>query len=858
MMTRIADRGSRIAQPETRSASWRGGLPLRAALLASFAEQPGRALLAALGIALGVALGLAVHLVNRSAANEFTLAAHSLAGEAHLVVRGPRAGFDEELYPRLARMPEVEAANPALDLEVAVAGRREPLRMLGLDPLRAAQVQPALLRDIGERLRELLEPGTVLLSRPAAQWLGVGPGGVVPILAGGEVRSLRVLGLLPEEAYRQRLAVMDIASAQLALERLGMLNRVDLRLRPGVDLEGYRAALAARLPPGVQVATPELEAERGAGLSRAYRVNLNMLALVALFTGAFLVFTTLALSVLRRRRELALLRVLGVTRAGVARLVLAEAAAIGAAGAALGVGAGHVLALTVLERFGPDLGAGYFSGVAAGLDADPAAYALFFALGLAAALLGALGPALETARAAPALALRSGDQERALARLRGTWPGIMLAAAALALTRAPPVDGIPVFGYLAVASLLVGTVLLAPRLAPAALALVPARGPVTLRLAAEQLRGAPGQAAVSMASILVSVSLMVSMVIMVASFRESLDRWLAQVLPADLYLRAAPAGEAAWFSPQDQERIRATPGVREARFLRSQNLWLDPARPPVSLLARPVDPARPDRALPLVGRWIVPAPDQPPPLWVSELVHDVYGFGVGRVVELPLGGRNARFTVAGVWRDYARQNGAICLEREVYAALTGDRLANDAAIWLEPGRPAGAAQAGLRAALGDRPGLQLAETGELRALSLSVFDRTFAVTYALEAIAVAIGLLGISVGAAAQVAARRGEFGMLRHVGMTRRQIASMLGIEGALVGGAGALLGIALGWLISLVLVHVVNRQSFHWSMDLHVPWAGLAALALALAAAAAATAVASGRAAMGADAVRAVREDW
>ncbi|HEX6829851.1 MAG TPA: ABC transporter permease, partial [Burkholderiales bacterium] len=757
-----------------------------------------------------------------------------------------------------ARLPEVEAASPALELDVAVAGRREPLRILGLDPFRATQVQPALLRDIGDSLQELLEPDTMLLSRAAAEWLGVEAGTSVHILAGRESRALRVLRLLPDEAYRQRLAVMDIAGAQLVLQRLGVLNRVDLRLRPGTDIEAFRAALASRLPPGVHAATPDLEAERGAGMSRAYRINLNMLALIALFTGTFLVFTTLALSVLRRRRELALLRVLGVTRAGVAGLVLAEAAAIGVAGAALGTAAGHALAVAVLVRFGPDLGAGYFSGVEAALAADPAAHVLFFALGVASALLGALGPALETARTAPAPALRSGDQERALARLRSVWPGVALIAGALALAQAPPVNGIPVYGYLAVAALLLGAVLLVPRLAPAALALLPSRGPAPLRLAAEQLRGAPGQAAAGMAAILVSVSLMVSMAIMVASFRESLDQWLAQMLPADLYLRAAPSGEAAWFSPEDQERIRATPGVRDARFLRVQNLWLDPARPPVSLLARPVDPANPGRTLPLVGRWIVPGAGEPPPVWVSELVHDVYGFSVGRVVELPLAGRNMRFTVAGVWRDYARQNGAICVPRDVYVALTGDRLASDAALWLDPARPRDQVEAALRAALGERPGLQLSETGELRALSLSVFDRTFAVTYLLEAIAVVIGLLGISVSAASQVTARRGEFGMLRHIGFTRGQVAAMLGIEGATVSGVGVALGVALGWVTSLVLVHVVNRQSFHWSMDMHVPWGGLAALSLALLAAAAATAVASGRAAMGPDVVRAVREDW
>ncbi len=836
----------------------RNGLLARIALIAPVFEYPGRSLLAILCIALGVALGLAVHLVNRSAANEFTLAAHSLVGEAHLVVRGPRAGFDEELYPRLAHLPEVEAASPALELEVAVDGQREPLRILGLDPFRAAQVQPALLKDIGDSLRELLEPGTALLSRAAANWLKAQAGTNVRILTGNAPREVRVLGLLPEAVYRQRLAVMDIASAQLALDRLGRLNRVDLKLQPGVDIEAFRLSLAAQLPPGAHATLPETEAERGVNLSRAYRINLNMLALVALFTGAFVVFTTLALSVLRRRRELALLRVLGVTRTGVTRLVLVEAAMLGIIGAVLGIAAGHFMALAVLERFGPDLGAGYFKGVATSLDADPAAYALFFALGLSAALLGALGPALETARTAPAHALRSGDTERALVRLRSIWPGVVLFAVASILTQAPPLNGIPVFGYLAVATLLLGAVLLAPRITPAILSLLQARRPLPLHLASGQLQGAPGQAAVSMASILVSVSLMVSMAIMVTSFRNSLDQWLAHMLPADIYLRSAPSGEAAWFSIEDQARIRSMPGVQNTRFLRSQNLWLDPARPPVSLLARPVDTAHPEHVLPLIGKWITPSSSEPPPVWVSELVHDVYGFKTGSIVELPIAGKNVRFTVAGIWRDYGRQSGAIYIERDTYIALTGDHLANDAAIWVEPWRPIAEVETALHTALGERPGLQLLETGELRTYSLAIFDRTFAVTYLLEAVAVVIGLLGIGAGVASQAAARRGEFGMLRHIGFTRSQVAAMFGIEGAMVSGIGVALGLVLGWLVSLVLVHVVNRQSFHWSMDMHVPWLNLAQLAIVLLTAAAITAIVSGRAAMGGDVVRAVREDW
>jgi putative ABC transport system permease protein len=833
-------------------------LLFRAAVAGPLTRGLGHAALSVVGIALGVALGVAVHLINQSAVDEFSVAAHALAGEADLVVRGPRAGFDESLYPRLARLPEVQAVSPALELDVPLPASSEALKVLGLDPFRAAQVQPALVSGFAGSLLELLAPDAILLSQAAADWLDVRAGGEITVLVGTEPKRLRVIGVLPAGAYRQRLALMDIGSAQFTLGRLGILNRLDLRLRPGTDSGRFRGALAAQLPPGVQLATTEAEAERGAGLTRSYRINLNMLALVALFTGAFLVFTTLALSVLRRRRDFALLRVLGVTGRGILGMVLLEALAIGILGSALGGAGGQLLASVVVERIGADLGAGYFDGMVAGPPLDFAALALFFALGVAAAVLGAAAPALESARTPPGPALRAGDQERALSPLRTAWPGAALCAAAFALARVPPVDGVPVAGYLAVALLLVGAVLLAPRVSALVLGLAPARGPVPLRLAAEQLRGRPGQVGVSMAAILVSVSLMVSMSIMVVSFRESLEVWLAKILPADLYLRSARGGETAFFTPEQQARIRATPGARQVHFLRHQNLWLDSARPTVSLLARPIDAAHPDRLLPLEGEWLVPAATAPPPVWVSETVQDLYGFRTGQVVKLPLAGREWRFTVAGIWRDYARQNGAIYMDRDLYARLSGDDLANDAAIWLAPGHTLTAIAAELRARLPDAPDAEIAETGHIRSLSLGIFDRTFAVTYGLEAVAVLIGLFGISVGVSAQVLARRGEFGMLRHIGMTRGQVAAMLGTEGALTSALGVALGFGFGWAISLILVQVINRQSFHWSMDMHVPWAGLGALALVLIAAATLTAVWSGRRAMGEDVVRAVREDW
>jgi len=362
----------------------------------------------------------------------------------------------------------------------------------------------------------------------------------------------------------------------------------------------------------------------------------------------------------------------------------------------------------------------------------------------------------------------------------------------------------------------------------------------------------------SLATIVAAVSLLVSMAIMVASFRHSLGAWLDHVLPADLYVRTSAAADTAFLSPAEQAALAAIPGVRRADFARLQTILLAPGKPPVTLLARPIDPRDPGRLLPLVGAAVVPAAGAPPPAWVSEAMVDVYGFAPGSVIELPLASRLARFTVAGVWRDYIRQHGAVVIERDRYVGLTGDRDASDAALWLAGGADAGAVRRAIRAALAGGDSLEIAAPGEIRARSLATFDRTFAVTYVLELVALVIGLTGLSSSFGALVLARRSELGMLRHVGMTRRQIGTMLAAEGLAVSALGLAVGLGLGAVISLILIHVVNRQSFHWSMDLAIPWTPLAALCAVMLAAAAATATASARAAMAGDAVRAVKEDW
>ncbi len=831
-----------------------------------------------LAIALGVAMGYAIQIINRAALAEMEQAVQTLSGAADLEVRGPRAGFDETIYARLARMPGIAVASPVLELELRVVGAdtgadrrdgvaRPVLRVLGLDAFRAGHIQPDLIAmQAGAEpvdSLDMLRPDTLFLSPAAANALALKPGDSLALRAGLGEKSFRIAGLLA--AGGERYAVMDIAAAQEAFgvtataATPGLINRIDLRLRPGADAQRVSEAIAATLPAGLFIEAPRANVTRNATLTRAYRVNLNVLALMALFTGGFLVFSTQALTVVQRRSQLALLRVLGVTRRGLAALLLAEAAVIGLAGALAGLALGHGAASLVLARFGADLGSGFFRGLQPELRFEPDLLLLFLLLGLVAALAGSLAPALEAAQAAPAQALKAGDEQQALARLRRSWPGLACLAIGALLTLAGPINGLPMAGYLAIALVLFGTVLLMPCMAALVFARLPAGRGVATRLARLQLAASPGQATVSLAAIVASFSLMVAMAIMVSSFRQSLDDWLNRVLPAELYLRVPAGVDGVFISPQEQRRIAALPELRRVDFMRAQQILLAAGRPRVALLAREIDAADPGRALPLVSEAMaVKGSAADPPVWVSEAAVDLYGLQPGNTLELPIAGRMVRFHVAGVWRDYARQQGALVIERSRYVELSGDALATDAALLLAPGASADAARKAIRAALGGDERMEFGEPGEIRALSLRIFDRTFAVTYALEASAVLIGLFGLSTSFGALVLARRREFGMLRHVGMTRRQIAAMIAHEGLLVSGLGLAVGLALGWVLSLILVHVINRQSFHWGMDIYIPWDKLGLLALALLVLAVITALVSARRALSGEAVRAVREDW
>jgi putative ABC transport system permease protein len=858
---------------------------LRPLVAAEWRAHPWRVALAVAAVALGVALAWSVHLINRSALSEFSAAVRAVQGEPDASLAcGDARGCDERVLDTLAADTRVALATPLIEFDgyaLTTEGQRLSLRLVAVDALQiAATAAPLLpLPAAGEARTTLVDPEAAFLNLAAAERLRLADGASVRLQRGGGTLALRVAGRVA--AGGPPLAVIDLAAAQQHFGFAGRLTRIDLRLEPGARFD--------EAPPGWRLARAGDAVQRLSNLSRAYRVNLTVLALVALFVGAFLVFAVMALAVAQRIGALALLGVLGLSARERGALVWAEGAIVGAVGSALGVGAGTLLAQMALAWLAGDLGGGYFPGVAPTLDfAWPDALA-FAALGVVAALVGAWLPSRQAARLSPAQALKGlGGTGAAPHASRWRGPALLTLGALLAL--APPIAGLPLAAYLSVAVLLVGGIACVPllidlllvNLAPLARpgraiprgdagrpGSSPALSPLATRsssalplLAVARAHHEREAAAVAVAGVVASLALAVALTVMVASFRDGVAQWLDRVLPADLYLRSATrsgAADQAFLPVGLPEAAARIGGVARVEASRVRALSFAPERPSVTLIARPLGDAGGDAAtsLPLLGAALPPDAARPG-IFISEAVQRLYRIEPGDELVLPLAEQPLRTRVRGIWRDYARQFGAIAIELDDYRRATGDTRLNDLALRLERGADAAAVQRELRALLPEPALYDMASAPELRALSLAIFDRSFVVTRWLQAVAIAIGLAGIAASFAGQVWARRREFGLLAHLGVTRAQVIALVAGEGALWTAAGALMGAALGLAVSVVLVHVVNPQSFHWTMELLLPWGRIALLSLAVVAAGAATAAWAARAAASRDALLAVKEDW
>jgi putative ABC transport system permease protein len=836
---------------------------LRWVSLRHLLHERARTLLTVAGVALGVAVFVAVRLASHSALASFADTVDAVAGRADLQVAGGSEGFDERVFLAARGTPGVVAAAPVVQQHALARalprGAPRPPRpdvtvmVLGLDVLRErpfgrASVAPDTGGGAGREalLGFLADPRAAAVTRAFARRHGVAAGDTVEVVTAGVPVPLAIRWLIDAEGLQQAfggdVVVVDIGTAQEVFRRAGRLDRIDLVVDSG-RRDAVRAALARVVPADVEVATPAGRTRQVEGMVSAFALNLTALSFVALFVATFLIHNAVSMAVVRRRREIGVLRTLGQTRAEVRAQFVLEGVALGAAGGVLGVALGTLLAKGALGAVSRTLTDLYLVAHADRLRLDPATYALGLALGVGSALVSALAPAFEAARTPPATTLREGAMTGAGRPPVGRWAvagGVLLVAAA-AVSWWTVAEHRRAGGFVAALLVVAGFSLAAPA---ATLAAETAAAPLVRRLlgvpgalGARALRESVARTSAVVAAILVSVAMMVALDIMVGSFRRTVDTWVRQTIRGDLYVE--PVGHRAGGSttvlpPELLEQVRALPGVaavdtyRGARILHrgaiAHAVGVDFR---VQLERGRLRLTRGD-ARTALGRAL-----REDGALVTESFAHHHRLRAGDTLALATPSGVARLPVCGVLVDYSTDAGAVYVDRALYARLWRDPRTESFALYLAPGADAGAVERAVVAAAGPGRLLGVTPNRALRERVLEVFDQTFRITYALRSIAVLVALLGVAATLTALVLQRGREIGILRATGALRSQVRTMVLTESGLLGLIGGALGSVAGLALAVLLVHVINRQYFGWTIDLTVePAVFVRALALLLAA--------------------------
>ena len=795
-----------------------------------------RWLVALVMVAIGVMLAVAIHTVNHSALASFGQALDTVNGQASAQLVAPLGEIDDrqiEDWDRRRAALGIHTVSPVLVV------RTDQLTVLGLDVFKAALVSPSLLPFAEGGAGDLFDAKALFLSRAALDVLNVKVGDNIRLRHGLDSVSLRVAGEVPGAAS-QVIGVMDIGSAQWAFNRLGVVSRLDLRLEDGQSTQGVSAALKAQSEPLQLVATQDRD-RRMSLLSRAYRVNLTVLAMVALLTGGFLVSTAVHLSIVRQRSELALLGVLGASESWLRRFVWAQGGLIGALGGALGVGMGLLLAAALMRIVGGDLGGNYFSGAPAAMVIDWGALMVFAMAAVLMGLASAWLPLSQINWRRPMALLRAGQAETLVLSMPTLKWSRLCTALAIALLMLPTLGGLPWAAYGAIAALLCAGLLAVPWILSKlwgglSRRVAAVRVPAVVRLAVWRLAQAPSAATPLIAGTVAAFSLTVAMMVMVSSFRTSVSDWLGLVLPADLYTSSQSMVDQPGFSPSVQALVAQVPQVQKVETSRQRNLRLANDRPEVVLIAKPVNLQDPMQSVALVGLSKLPPANGPKHMVVfgSEAMADLYGWRVGEVASLPLNPQGpSKVWVGGLYRDYGRQHGSVVMSTADYEAITGDRSRSSVSVWLEKGADTAQVMTDIQRQVPELTQLKWISANDVRQLSLKIFDRSFAMTYVLEAAALFVALFSVAAGVTGQLLLRRREFGLLAHLGLSHKDSLRLVSVEVGLLLAVAVVWASVLGGLMSQILIHKVNPESFHWTMNTHWDvgqWLAISALLLML----------------------------
>ncbi len=791
-------------------------------------RHPWQLVLIVVGVALGVAVVVAVDLAITSAQRSFVLSMESVTGRATDQIVGGPMGLNEQLYVRLRVSGDVPALAPVVE-GYGKAGR-ETLHLLGVDPFAESEFR-AHLEDIrAPALRGLLsEPGAVALAASTAERLRLQVGQRFSVRFSGREHNVVLVGLLPARGRHgvamDGLLIADIATAQELLGDLGRLNRIDLILPSGAAGERLRRHIAGSLPPDATIVPAETRTETLAQMTRAFRTNLTAMSLLALIVGTFLIYNTVTFAVLQRRRLIGAWRVLGVSRAEVFRHVLAEAVAVGLLGTLIGLVLGILLGQGLVGLVTRTINDLYFVLTVSKALVTPVPLIKGAVLGISAAAAAALLPAIEAAGTAPQTALRRSQLEERVRRLapRLAFGGGAMVLGALAVLSLPTKELLP--GFIALFLLILGLTVMTPLAVTSMVTVVEPllrrsehSRTALLRWAVRGIRASLSRTGVAIAALTLAVATTIGVGIMVDSFRRTVETWLDSTLRADIYIGAPSIMSSRRLTPLDPRilrQIQPVPGVAFIAGTRSVNV--ETADGITELLAIEIPPAHATRYLLKQGdpesAWA--AFRQGRAVFVTEPYAYRHGVKAGDLIDLRTASGRKHFPVAGVLYDYGSEQGLVLMNRALYVREFHDPSLTSLRLYLKPGVSPQTVMSELRATIHVDQTVLIRSNRDIRAISLEIFDRTFTITNVLRLLAVLVAFVGILSAFMALSLERTRELAVLRASGVTPREVQGIVVAQTGLMGLAAGLLAWPLGLTLALLLIHVINRRAFGWTMQ-------------------------------------------
>ncbi len=797
-----------------------------------------------IGVALGVAVVIAIDLANGSASRAFALSTESVTGRAtHQIVGGP-SGLPTDLYTELRVDLGLQEAAPVVEDYVRALDLGDvPLHLLGVDPFSeppfrsyltnvtvlGAQSATREQTNAFEALNAFIaEPDTALISSGTAARYGIQPGDSITLQPPGGQVEVKIVGLLQTNdagsaQALDNLILTDIATAQELVGKPETITRIDLILPPGYDL----TKIEALLPPGATLTTPSQQNGALGQMTAAFELNLQALSLLALVVGVFLIYNTVSFSVVQRRAVLGILRSLGATRRQIFALILGEALALGAVGTLLGLGLGMIAGRGTVGLVAQTISDLYFAVDVQRVTVDPLTLVKGVGIGIVASLFAALIPSFEATRTPPAGSLRrSALEEQALRLIKPvTVAAVGLNVLGVVLLLIPSNSLVLSFG--ALFCVVVGGALLTPLVLVAAMRLLT---PLTSRLFGVLGRMAPravsralSRTAVAVAALTVAISVIVGVSVMIDSFRWTVGDWLDTTLGADIYISPPDLGgtrPTADVDPAIVTKVAAVAGVDHVVTGRNVSAIAPdyPDLPPVNLNIADGEIVSGERRF----VWSTAGADylatlRQGTIMVSEPFAFKRGITQAHNTLTLLTDRGAHtFTVVGVYYDYATDQGSVFMTDNVYHQYFDDPYISTMAVFLKPGADSTQVLDAIRTQALTGTELLARSNAALRASVFDVFDRTFAITAALRLLAVVVAFIGILSALMSLQLEQTRQYGVLRAIGLTPRQLWNYTLIQTGLMGVTAGVLALPVGLALALILIYVINVRSFGWTMQL------------------------------------------